>query len=921
MRIRFDFKLSCLHLLDKKYVRQITLLFVAFVALGIGFAWHVVAQSGESPWTQPVNVSQSGAASRPVIAVVPDGTLHVLWWDAIDGEQYAQTTGVTGTTWTEPLSVEAIVGERKVNEQTGRVTLTPPRNVRLVSDVDGAVHAFWFGVYDQLVYAQTLGGWWSGATVVADSAIGMDVAADENGTLHVAYIRPWNSPGNPSGVYYRTTAGFGWSVPVLVYASTYFRTIESSQAHVSIASDGQGDVVVVWDDPKLGQSFYAHSTNEGQSWSEPQQVSIDQAAQVLLARTAFAPGGDFFLLWHDARTGGCGLSQRRSNDGGQTWSSPERVLSGLSRCPDRWQFMLGSSTLEEGQSLALFKLWLVGTFQSGTTSGGAGVLAAWDGKAWSEPTDVSLSFRHPEADRTVSLGCLGIGVAGQSVGVAGCDANGDVWAARNAVSLDNLATILKPVWSAPQMLSEQNTQEAGLPALAADDKGKLYTVWSESPAAGQPGAALYAAAWDGSRWSRAAQVLRSPSVDTGLVPGAQAASKAEQPALTADNFDRLHAVWSGGTGGEVFYSWTYVRDATSPQAWSQPVALPAPTLVGSWPDILADPRGDVLHVVYAVPYNEARGIYSLRSDDGGATWLAPTLVFDAVAAGWNSVDKPRVALDAYTGVLHAVWLRGALPGGTSVQAVFYARSTDDGQTWSAPLKIAEGAVDWPRIASVEGQVHLVWNQARARGGSTVLSAEVWQQFSLDDGQRWSEPARVRGFEEVSGPASLAAAGEGLYLIAAGQGEGGESALLYAPWTGQAWGEGEIFGLGQNITPGNAAVAAVLPEKGWLGVALREFVLGQAGTAQFEVVATGREVPAVPVTPAPTFTPLPTQTPAPTSTPLPTPTDRPQLRMTGTPQPVQSGPLAGQEPLIVSGALAALVVAVVVLGRIVWGSRK
>jgi hypothetical protein len=55
--------------------------------------------------------------------------------------------------------------------------------------------------------------------------------------------------------------------------------------------------------------------------------------------------------------------------------------------------------------------------------------------------------------------------------------------------------------------------------------------------------------------------------------------------------------------------------------------------VGSWPGILADPRGDALHVIYAVPYNEGRGIYYVRSNDGGATWLAPAVVFDAVESG------------------------------------------------------------------------------------------------------------------------------------------------------------------------------------------------------------------------------------------------------------------------------------------------
>ena len=74
-------------------------------------------------------------------------------------------------------------------------------------------------------------------------------------------------------------------------------------------------------------------------------------------------------------------------------------------------------------------------------------------------------------------------------------------------------------------------------------------------------------------------------------------------------------------------------------------------------------------MIYAVPYNERRGIYYVRSNDGGTTWLTPILVFDAVAAKWESVDKPRLVLDANANVLHAVWLRASLLSGRNAGRV------------------------------------------------------------------------------------------------------------------------------------------------------------------------------------------------------------------------------------------------------------
>src|SRR5512136_1260975 len=91
------------------------------------------AQTGQTLWTQPVNVSRSGGASLPALAAEPDGTLHLLWWDAVDGEQYARTTSITGTLWTRPAPVTQIVGRRKLDPQTNKIVLTAPRDARMAS--------------------------------------------------------------------------------------------------------------------------------------------------------------------------------------------------------------------------------------------------------------------------------------------------------------------------------------------------------------------------------------------------------------------------------------------------------------------------------------------------------------------------------------------------------------------------------------------------------------------------------------------------------------------------------------------------------------------------------------------------------------------------------------------------------------------
>lgn len=901
----------------------ILLAVLACMAWSPRFVEDTLAQPG--PWTEPVNVSRSGAASQPAIAVASDGMLHVLWWDSVEGEQYSYTTGLTTTTWTKATSVPQVVGRRKVEPETNKVTLMAPLEVRMQPDSLGNIYAFWRDLDNQLLSARSQEAGWTGAVMLADSALGVDIAIDAKGALHLAYVRSLNSPGNPSGVYYRSvTGGADWSTPVLVYASPYFRSAKPEQVHVSVAGDGLGQVLVAWDDLETQRTLYARSADGGRVWSSPQLVTGNQADQVKGGYAASSPRGDFILLWQDAGSSGCGLSQRRSTDGGQSWSAPERILTDVLRCPGRWTFAPGgeSPTAAEG------KLWLLGMppFDSHSVAGGLGVLAAWDGKAWSATAEVSLPVRDIASGGETSLGCLGLALTGKSAGIVGCDANGNIWAAHNAATLDKLISLLKPVWSMPEIISDRQAAAfvQGLPASVADDQGKLYSMWSVSTAENEPGAALHIAVWDNQRWSSPVRVLESPTGQGGTA-GDWLAAKAEQPGAAIDQQGRLHVVWSGGTSGEVLYSWVYTRDALAPRGWAEPVRLPAPTRVGSWPDILADPRGDVLHVIYAVPYNEGRGIYYVRSNDGGATWRAPAMVFDAAANGWDGVDKPRLALDVKSNVLHATWLRSRLPGGAGAQAVMYARSTDGGQTWGAPFQVAQGAVDWPRVAAADpSQVHLVWNRLRGQNDGGYSLAEVWSQFSPDGGQRWSEPARVQALEEVSGPVGLAAdEGGGLYLVGVGPGTSKQSVLLYSRWGGQAWTDAERSSLNQNDVAGNAATLVLLPQQGRLTAILREFVQASGSAGRFEIAATGRDIPLSAganlnrqtAQVAPTFTPFPTSSPMPTATLYPTATPRPQLAASGQ-RGIERDPLQGRGPLLLGGALVAIIILIVIVGQVI-----
>ena len=895
--------------MDRRFFRIIIAGTAALLGLGSLFAVRILAQSGDTPWGTVVNLSRSGAASQPAIAAAPDGTLHVLWWDAAEGEQYARTTNASDTAWTPPEAIPAIFGSSKVDIETGRTKLTAPRAARLIAPASGGLHALWIDDKDRLKDISSDGtSWRRDSTPLAESALALDVASDISGTLHLAYVRPINTTEAPAGIYYRANAGTGWSAPSLVYSSQYFRSAQPGDVDLSVAGDNAGHAIVTWGDPQTRQSTYAWTADGGTSWSTPQVITGTTTGRVLQARVALAPNGVWLLIWRDLGAGGCGFLQRQSTDGGQTWGMPEKVLSNITRCDESWTFLYGGDG----------RLWMTGhpaaAEQDATTN--ASTIAVWDGAAWSKPIDVSLTSYDPGNARAITLNCVEAAIAGSTAGVVGCDPGGDIWAARSAADLGQLIDVLKPVWKPVDFISGGASAASAndLPALATDNGGNPFAMWSQATGASGDETALSGAVQSNDRWSRSTLLLRSPDRPNQL-------RTASQPSMAIDAQDKIHTVWSSGPNSPVVYSWAFARDFNGPTAWADPTALPPATSASSWPDIAADSAGKRLYVIYAQPFNEQRGIYLVRSLDGGSTWLTPTVVFDAAAANWDSIDKPRIAFDERTNVLHAVWLQSTWPGSTSARAVYYARSADQGETWSTPLKIAEGAVDWPQLSLVTGNdVYVAWTQAASQAGArSPIQYSVWGKYSSDGGERWSPADAVPGFGQVSGPIGLGSDGAGrLYLAGVGEGTGGESVLIVSQWMGGTWSAQDTIGLGQPAARDNAAAIAIAPTAGRLSVLLRLWTLGKDNQGQFEVAATGRDIAPESIIPPPTFTPMPTTTPEPTATLRPTP--RPQLPSSDKQQPA-AGANQGPSPLVLGGVLAAIIVIVIAAWRTITARRQ
>jgi hypothetical protein len=901
--------------LDKLYLLFIAVLSASLARLSL----PATTYSAGSPWTAPQNLSVSGAASQPVVAAAPDGSTHVLWWDSISGEQYVHI-GVTDTKRITPTTLSDIYGDRtlSLDPATQRLTvaLAPPREVRVLTDAQGAVYAFWYDIGSRLLMEQITGGGRFTQTVSAGPVVAFAITQNGETGLQIAYIKSRDDQGSPAGVYYRTWSAGQWSAPVSIYSSSYFRSIKAGASEVSVASNGHGTVIVAWDDPYQGRSFYAHTESAGATWTAPQPVP--SAGVTAQAHVAYTPNSEFMLVWRDPSAGACVLMQARSNDGMNTWTAPQRVLSGISRCMERWYFTKDTND----------QMWLLGmqaavspitAAQTNQAVSDQAFMAVWDNTTWSAQAALGLSFYDEAISRTLSLACINAALSGNALSMVGCDTKGDVWFVRSQVNLKELAPSLARSWSTINVLSQAALGSInagslgpldGYPALTTDSHGRMYAIWSQPILAGTSKISLFASVWDGQAWSQAVQVLDSPSTDQkGGV--SDYATMAEQPSLAGDGADLLHAVWVSGPGGILYYSKVILKDALSAQDWSMPVALSIPSHLVSWPEILANQQGNSLYVIYAVPYNEKRGIYLLQSNNGGTTWSQPTLVFDAATAGWLSADKPQLTFDVTSGVLHAVWLRSELPGGVDPSAVYYANSVDNGKTWTKPVQLATGNVDWPRITvPAANQVLVTWNDKQASDNTHAAAPmSVWERSSSDGGIQWTDASRVPGFEHVSGSVDVVSDQAGIvHYTGVGMNSDGESSLLYAQKAGGIWNEQDAAVLGQKATLSNAATATLLPVTGQLGVLMRGWIWQADGTGQFGVLATTRAVSDTRViTPVATLTPLP----------LPSTTVTVELLLSPTPTQVpvavnvtqigQGGSSSGQSALVIAGIVAAVMV--------------
>jgi hypothetical protein len=837
------------------------LVWLALIGL-LMIAQYCQVQAQSSTWSEPLNISRSGAAEQPRLVAAPDGRMQAFWWDRFNG---LTTAFSNGSTWTEGVTIPLDIEEKEMPE--------------FVLDTSGRIHAFWRKEDGQdggqLWHASMRIGesTWAVIELLASSTLEFKFLALDDGGIVVAYLRVAQSWGNPAGIYLlRLEPGvFIWNTSIGLDTSAYYRLENPESAWLHLAADGD-ILTVTWREPHSGEYMAKTSVNGGWTWGSIESLS-SPGTEMTRPRSLYLAAGNL-LIWQDQGSSDCTLIQR---SGDEDWQAG---VTGLTQCPQN------DSSWSSADRL--FWTWGEG---SRVIS-----LAAWDGLAWSQPLEISFTFTDPLDNTSINLQDLHPIQAGERLYVLGSDGAGEIWFLESDLNALQLLQAPRPDWGLVSRLSSPGIAAAE-PAIVVDAAGVFHIVWLEGSSEGVLNRLYYA------------KVTGSIAGQPVAIMSAAAGEFFRQPALLADPDGWLHLAWSGSDRGEIQYSRVRLEDAENPGAWSPVQRLS--TQAGAFAQLTLDAAGR-LYLLYVQPLNEDRGVYLLRSSDHGDTWSQSERVFDAQAAGWANLGSAALAIapsldGGNTFSVHVAWGEEALPGTLPPQGIWYARASasllsNEPLLWSTPFEVAGEQAAWPRLLISGGDVHLiyairglgVWDRSLpiaapaedVSGWSTAAPATGWDSLRTTDGRAFG----------VAASGSVGTSGGMLHLV----GMPADDRLVYSSWEHSRWGDMEGYTLaGWTSGPALWVDAASLSTGGRLGLTW----LAADETGLSAVYWVERSIPVIEVLPEPTPMPTPVPQDDPDITPTPTiqPSPTPDLNLA----PAMS--FSASTPLVLGGGLAALLV--------------
>ncbi len=151
-------------------------------------------------------------------------------------------------------------------------------------------------------------------------------------------------------------------------------------------------------------------------------------------------------------------------------------------------------------------------------------------------------------------------------------------------------------------------------------------------------------------------------------------------------------------------------------------------------------------------------LYVSLSADGGATWATNLIDVSssppdcsAFDCGWAFLGAAMTMTSDANGTLYTLWNAGSTAKGP--ERIYFSRSTDGGNTWSAKQDVSAAASGvqhaFPAIAATgNGDIRIAWMDTRAAAPGAMDRWNVYYRRSTDGGLTWSSEVDLSTF--VSG---------------------------------------------------------------------------------------------------------------------------------------------------------------------------
>ena len=222
--------------------------------------------------------------------------------------------------------------------------------------------------------------------------------------------------------------------------------------------------------------------------------------------------------------------------------------------------------------------------------------------------------------------------------------------------------------------------------------------------------------------------------------------------------DNIYVIWHNGAP-------VFVNHRTGPGgSWQTPVQVSKAETTGTGigGDIATNSSGDVFAFWHDTGSSMA---FIAKSTDGGVTFGNPILIANTILSFQIAIPSfvsrsPHILMTgaayktATKDLVYAIWMdldsAGAEPGSNvnsaSKSRIWFARSTDGGNTWEAAKmlnnQISKNDQFNPRLALDENNGQLVVMYYDTVADSGRLKSDVWLQTSDDDGVTWSAAVKV-----------------------------------------------------------------------------------------------------------------------------------------------------------------------------------